>query len=229
MNVQVQEGLGATAVTRTYRDGDREVTALHEVTLSMPRGQLWIVRGPSGSGKTTLLGLLSGVIAPSSGQVRVAGEEITHLRDRHRARLRRHKLGLTFQRAALVEGMTVLENVLLPFVPGGGASRDERTRALKLLERFGLAEMSDRRVERLSGGEQQRAAIVRALVREPEVLLLDEPTAHVDAETAAWILNLLVRLRGEGRTILVATHDPELERHDGVDNVIQLHYGALSD
>jgi len=223
------EGLGATGVNRTYRDGDRELTALRDVTLSIPAGQLWIVRGPSGSGKTTLLGLLGGVIVPTSGEVRVGGEEITHLRDRHRARLRRHKIGLTFQRAALVEGMTVLENVLLPFVPGGGADRNERERAKKLLERFGLGEMNERKVERISGGEQQRAAIVRALVREPEVLLLDEPTAHIDAESAAGILDLLVRLRNEGRTILISTHDPDLERHEGVDRVIQLHYGALSD
>ena len=223
------EGIGATAVSRTYRDGGREVSALRDVTLSIPAGQFWIVRGPSGSGKTTLLGLLGGVIAPSSGQVRVGGEEITHLRDRHRARLRRNKIGLTFQRAALVEGMTVFENVLLPFVPGGGATRLERERAKSLLDRFGLEPLADRRVERISGGEQQRAAIVRALVREPEVLLLDEPTAHVDVDTSAWILDLLADLRGKGRTILVATHDPELERHEGVDRVIHLHYGVLSD
>jgi len=229
MSRGVTEGIGATALTRTYRDGGREVSALCDVTLSIPAGQLWIVRGPSGSGKTTLLGLLGGVIAPSSGQVRVGGEEVTHLRDRHRARLRRDKIGLTFQRAALVEGMTLLENVLLPFVPDGGATRSQRERAEALLERFGLETMAHRRVERVSGGEQQRAAIVRALVREPEVLLLDEPTAHVDAGTSRWILDLLAGLRGTGRTILVATHDPELERHEGVDRVIELHYGTLSD
>lgn len=221
------EGIGASAVTRTYRDGGREVSAVREVSLSIPKGQLWIVRGPSGSGKTTLLGLLGGVIAPTSGRIRVGGEEITHLRDRHRARLRRNKIGLTFQRAALVEGMTLLENILLPFVPDGGAARNERERAVALLDDFGLGEMGDRRVERISGGEQQRAAIVRALVREPDVLLLDEPTAHVDAQTAGYILDRLAGLRGMGRTILVATHDPALERHEGVDRGIELRYGAL--
>ena len=228
MSGGVGEGIGAVDLTRTYREGGREVAALRDVTLSIPAGQFWVVRGPSGSGKTTLLGLLGGVIVPTRGQVRIAGEEVTHLRDRHRARLRREKIGLTFQRAALIEGMTVLENALLPFVPGGGGNRAERERALGLLRRFGLEELAERRVERLSGGEQQRAAMVRALVREPEVLLLDEPTAHVDAQTSGWILDLLADCRDQGRTILVATHDPAVEAHTGVDRVIELRYGALS-
>ena len=229
MSERAAEGIGASALTRTYREGGRDVAALRDVTLSIPAGHFWVVRGPSGSGKTTMLGLLGGVIAPSSGQVRIGGEEITHLRDRHRARMRRQKIGLAFQRAALIEGMTVLENALLPFVPGGGAKRFEREQVLALLQRFGLEQMAERRIERLSGGEQQRAAMVRALVREPDVLLLDEPTAHVDAQAAGWILDLLADLRSQGRTILVATHDPQVERHAGVDRVIELHYGTLSD
>jgi putative ABC transport system ATP-binding protein len=222
-----EEGLGATALTKDYRDGRHRTVAVCDVSLSIPRGQLWVVRGPSGAGKTTLLGLLGGVIAPTRGNVRLGGEDITHLREHHRDRLRRDRIGLVFQEAALIEGMTGRDNALLAFVPSGGARAADRRHVGRLLERFEMAPMADTKVERLSGGERQRIALVRALARRPDVLLLDEPTAFVDAESAARVMDYLVQLRDEKRTLLVATHDPALAACRGVDRVLTMRYGRV--
>jgi putative ABC transport system ATP-binding protein len=183
--------------------------------------------GPSGSGKTTLLGLLGGMIAPSSGDVRIRGESIVHLRDAHRTALRRDVVGFVFQELALVPDMTLSENVMLPLVPTGGPSAAERARAAALLERFGLAAKRDARASRLSGGERQRGSIVRALVRDPRLLLLDEPTAHLDAASALELITLLSSLRDDGRAIVCATHDPRLAGAESVDRAIEMRDGRI--
>ncbi|WP_053238739.1 ABC transporter ATP-binding protein [Sandaracinus amylolyticus] len=214
-------------VTKRYLDGERRHLAVDRVSITIDAGSLVALRGPSGSGKTTLLGLLGGMIAPTSGDVRVEGESIVHLRDRHRTELRRTKIGFVFQELALVPDMTLDENVLLPLVPTGGATRDERARATSLLERFGLASKAKARASKLSGGERQRGAIVRALVRDPRVLLLDEPTAHLDAANATEVVALLAALRDEGRAIVCATHDPRLADDPRVDRAIAMADGRL--
>lgn len=214
-------------VTKRYLDGDRRSTAVDAVSLGIARQELIALRGPSGSGKTTLLGLLGGMIAPSSGDVVIFGESIVHLRDRHRTELRRAKIGFVFQELALVPDMTLLENVLLPLVPTGGASAADETRAGALLERFGLSPRVRSRASRLSGGERQRGAIVRALVRDPPILLLDEPTAHLDAANASEVVGLLASLRDEGRAIVCATHDPRLADDARVDRAIAMVDGRI--
>jgi putative ABC transport system ATP-binding protein len=214
-------------VTKRYRDGDRRAVVVDAVSLAIAPRELVALRGPSGSGKTTLLGILGGMIAPSSGDVRVMGESIVHLRDRHRTELRRARIGFVFQELALVTDMTLIENVLLPLVPTGGASAAEKARADALLERFGLAGRRASRASQLSGGERQRGAIVRALVRDPPILLLDEPTAHLDAANAADVVALLAALRDEGRAIVCATHDPRLAEAPQVDRTLTLTDGRL--
>lgn len=225
----LDEALGCRDLVKKVRDGSRRVAIVDGVTLSMPPGRLWALEGPSGSGKTTLLLALGGLLAPTSGDVRVAGRSIVGLRDHHRTRWRREKVGFVFQELQLVRGMSLLENVLLPRVPEGGATAEERARALALLARFGLAELAGRVVDRLSGGERQRGALARALLGAPAVLLLDEPTAHVDAENAARIVELLAELKaGESPpAILVTTHDPRLAEHGAVDRRLSMRDGRL--
>lgn len=218
----------AREVSKRYVDGDRVVRALDAVSLSIEAGEWVVLRGPSGSGKTTLLGMLGGMIAPTSGDVLFEGESIVRLREHHRAELRRTKLGFVFQGLALVPEMSVLENVLLPLVPDGGTGKDDEQRALAALAKMGL----DRgkalaRASLLSGGERQRAAIVRALVREPKLLLLDEPTAHLDRQNAEELLTLLADQKAAGRTLVISTHDPRVVEAAGIDRTIEMRDGAI--
>ncbi len=220
--------VSVTDAHKRYADGEAFVDALAGVTLAVPRGVLWALRGPSGSGKTTLLGVLGGLVTPSSGDASIRGESIVRLRDHHRTRLRREVVGFVFQELGLLSGMTVLDNVLLPLVPEGGPTRADLEAVRASLERFGLAARARTPVERLSGGERQRVAIARALVGRPAVLLLDEPTAHLDGKHAREVVDLLVSLRDDGgRTIVAATHDPRLAEDPRVDRVLDMADGRL--
>lgn len=221
-----RDELVVTDVTKRYADGDRTVEAVSGVSLTVGSGELVLLVGPSGSGKTTLLGILGGLVTPTSGDVRVQGSSLVSMRDHHRTAYRRSHVGFVFQELALVPDMTLLENVLLPLVPRG-VTRADRERAQALLERFGLGARTGTRAGRLSGGERQRGAIARALVHEPRILLLDEPTAHVDAENAAHLLELLVRLASEGKTIVATTHDPRLASDPRVTRVVKMRDGRL--
>jgi putative ABC transport system ATP-binding protein len=216
--------LVARALSKRYEDGTRRREVVSAVTLTVAPGTLSVLRGPSGSGKTTLLG---GMIAPTSGEVFVCGEPLSRLRDHHRARARRRLVGFVFQELALLPGTTLRENVLLPLVPEGGPTPAQRGHVDALLARFELTALADTRVERLSGGERQRGALARALVCAPPVLLLDEPTAHLDAARVRDVIALLAALRDEGRTIVATTHDPRLADDSRVDRVLTLLDGRL--
>ena len=213
--------------SKRYVDGSRVVRAIDAVSITIAANEWVVLRGPSGSGKTTLLGLVGGMIAPTSGDVLFEGESIVRLREHHRAELRRTKVGFVFQSLALVPEMSVIENVLLPLVPDGGATSADERRALASLGEVGLdAGKALARASMLSGGERQRAAIVRALMREPKLLLLDEPTAHLDRESAEGIVALLTKQKAAGRTIVVSTHDPRLASA-AIDRIVELRDGAL--
>ncbi len=215
-------------VTKRYVDGTRRVTAADAVSLSIAPKSLSIVRGPSGSGKTTLLGLMGGIVAPTSGEVRVAGESLTKMRDHHRARWRRDHVGFVFQELGLISGMSVLENVTVPFVPLGGATEAALVQARTLLAKLGVDPLEHMIVDRLSGGERQRVALARALVAGASVLLLDEPTAQLDSARAGEVLDLLVSLRDEGRTVVVSTHDPRIYGDPRADVVLTLLDGRVT-
>ncbi len=227
MNAAGSAMVRAVALTKRYAAGRREKVALRDIDLTVPEREFWIVSGPSGSGKTTLLALLAGMVAPTAGEVHLAGRCITHLRDHHRALVRRHLVGMVFQEFALATGMSLLENIVLPLVPAGGPGREDQRRAHDLLERFGLTPFAHQRVERLSAGERQRAALIRALVTEAPVLMLDEPTAALDTENVRILVEELLRLRAEGRTLLATTHDRRLAEDPRVDGVVRLVDGAL--
>jgi putative ABC transport system ATP-binding protein len=203
----ITHAVTAKALTRTYGEGDSAVHALRGVSLDLPTGQFTAVMGPSGSGKSTLMHLLAGLDTPSSGSVTVAGQDITHMKDRELTRLRRKHIGFVFQSFNLLPTLSAEENVVLPLAIAGKRPPAEEIDAL--IARVGLTERRDHRPAELSGGQQQRVAIARALITRPTVLFADEPTGNLDSEAGAGILRLLrdaVEL--DGQTTLMVTHDP---------------------
>jgi putative ABC transport system ATP-binding protein len=214
-------------VVKRIWDGRERRTVLDDVSFDLARGELVVVRGPSGSGKTTLLAIVGAMLSPSSGEVHLDGEPTSRLREAHRAEVRRRKVGFVFQDLQLVDGLTSRENVLLPRVPDGVRPQDE-TRATALLERFGLASVADVDAKSLSGGERQRVALARALINDPPLLVLDEPTAHLDDARAMSIAEELATLvASDNRAVLVATHDPRLAKSAGVSRILDLVAGKL--
>jgi ABC-type lipoprotein export system ATPase subunit len=220
--------LVARDVSKWVRDGQRRREVLRGVSLTVDAGQMHTVVGPSGSGKTTLLAVLGGMLLPSEGEVLLDGEAVSRLRDGHRAEVRRRKVGYLFQDLALVAGMTALENVALPLLPEGVPAREIDERAREALARLGVGARADSVVDGLSGGERQRVALARALVNRPRLLLLDEPTAHLDAERASALLDDLTALVAQGTALLVSTHDPRVIDDARVQHRHRLADGVLS-
>jgi len=198
------------SVTRDYCNGD-QTPALANVSLSIAAGQQVAIMGPSGSGKSTLLHLICGLDRANSGQVMVAGQDLSLLNDDARTTLRREKIGMIFQTFNLLPTLTAIENVALPLRLQRQSRRLAEERAAAMLDRVHLAHRGAHFPDMLSGGERQRVAIARALVFDPPVLLGDEPTGNLDSASAAGILNLLAGLQHEfGTTILLVTHDAQV-------------------
>ena len=215
------------SVTKRIWDGRERRVVLDDVSFEIARGQVTIVRGPSGSGKTTLLAIAGAMLSPTSGEVHIDGEATSRLRETHRADVRRKKVGFVFQDLQLVDGLDALANVLLPCVPDGVRPADER-RAKALLDRLGVAGVSHAKARALSGGERQRVALARALVNDPVLLVLDEPTAHLDDARVESIKEELAALAADGRALLIATHDPRITPLAGPGRVLDLAAGRLS-
>jgi putative ABC transport system ATP-binding protein len=213
-------------VVKRVRDGSARRTVLDDVSFEVRRGELVVLRGPSGSGKTTLLAIVGAMLSPTSGEVILDGEPTSQLRESHRAEIRRQKVGFVFQDLQLFDGLTALRNVLLPKVPDGVTLEAER-RARALLEQRGLGALADSKAKGLSGGERQRVALCRALVNDPRLLVLDEPTAHLDDAHATAIAKELAALASDGRALLVATHDARIAHSAGVTRVLDLAGGRL--
>ena len=212
-------------VSKTYNEAGRPHPVLCDVTLALPEGQFVAILGRSGSGKTTLLNLVAGIDVPTAGQIRVAGQPITHLSERERTLFRRANIGFVYQFFNLIPTLTVLENVRLPLELLGGGT-EATTHALELLAQVGLADRADSFPDRLSGGEQQRVAIARALASSPRVVLADEPTGNLDLETGMAVLDLLCRLTSaRGRTLLIATHSRSVAA--SADRVLRVEDGRL--
>jgi len=213
-------------LSKTYREGEAERVVLRDVSLTIASGEIVVLVGRSGSGKSTLLNLIAGIDRPTAGTVAVDGTDLTALDEQARTRFRRRHIGFVFQFFNLIPLLTVEENLLLPLDLNGRADEKGVARARALLDRVGLAGRGDSFPERLSGGEQQRVAIARALIHEPALILADEPTGNLDADTAAGVLDLLDALAREaGRTVLMATHSREVI---GVaDRIFTVQRGAL--
>jgi putative ABC transport system ATP-binding protein len=216
----------ARDLTKWVPDGRDRHTVIDRVSFVVARGELVVVRGPSGSGKTTLLALLGAMLSPTSGEVFVSGEPTSRLRDTQRAEVRRNKVGFVFQDNPLIDAMSVRENVLLPSVPDGILPKDV-LRADELLERFSILHLAGSVAKTLSGGERQRVALARALLRDPPLLLLDEPSAHLDDARARSVAAILADLAAEGRALVVASHDARIACASGVSTVLNLVAGHL--
>ena len=196
-------------VSKTVRSGDRALTILHPLDLSVPAGQSLSIVGPSGSGKSTLLGLIAGLDTPSTGEIRIGGAEITTLDEDRLARLRGARIGFVFQFFHLIPSLSALENVMVPLEIAGAANPSARAR--RLLADVGLTDRGHHYPSQLSGGEQQRVAIARALANDPPILLADEPTGNLDGANGRHVIDLLVDVnRKRGTTVLLVTHDAEL-------------------
>ncbi|MEU1599506.1 ABC transporter ATP-binding protein [Streptomyces sp. NPDC005708] len=213
-------------VTRTYGRGDTAVHALREVSFAVPRGELVALKGRSGSGKTTLLNVVGGLDRPDSGSVRVAGTELVGLGEKELLDLRRDHIGFVFQSFGLLPVLTAAENVGVPLRLRRTERREREDRVALLLSLVGLEDHADQRPGELSGGQQQRVAIARALANRPSLLLADEPTGQLDAETGRSVMELLrAVVHSQAVTALVATHDPQLLAI--ADRVLELRDGRI--
>jgi putative ABC transport system ATP-binding protein len=213
-------------VHKSYRSGSRLVEALRGVSCRIDRGRFAFIVGPSGSGKSTLLYLIGAIDRPSSGEIVVDGQDLVTMSETSQNLYRRDQIGFIFQSFNLISNLTALENVLVPFMPRG-VTPEQRQRAVDLLTEVGLAERLDHRPFQLSGGEQQRVAIARALVKQPIVVLADEPTGELDSKTGDEIYSILRRLQETFHTTLVVvTHDRRFITPD--DLVLEIQDGQLA-
>ncbi|REJ70359.1 MAG: ABC transporter ATP-binding protein [Planctomycetota bacterium] len=213
-------------VSRTFAAKSGQVTALDSVSLELPERELVMIYGPSGCGKTTLLFAIGGMLRPTSGTVRVVGEDLYAMGSGARADFRARHIGFVFQMFHLVPYLTVLDNVLLSTHGTRLAGEDSREAALGLLERLSLGHRVSHRPDQLSTGERQRAAIARATLCRPKVLLADEPTGNLDEENAAEVYRILQDYRDQGGTVLVVTHGSESRQY--ADRIVEMRAGKIS-
>jgi putative ABC transport system ATP-binding protein len=230
-------------ITKVFNRGrPNEYTAVAGISLTIEPGRVTVLKGASGSGKTTLLSLMGCMARPTSGRIRISGlrmaglpdhggggVEVTGLPERFLTEVRRRTFGFIFQQFHLIKGVSVLENIMLPAYPTGEGHGVLRQRALHLVEMFDLARHADYPVEWLSGGEAQRVAIARALINEPAVIIADEPTAHLDSHLSQEFMGIVARLKAEGKTALIASHDPLVYGAAVVDRVITMRDGKIED
>jgi putative ABC transport system ATP-binding protein len=220
-----RNALTVTGLRKTFEAENAPVRALRGVDLTVERGEFIAVMGPSGCGKSTLLNLVAGLDVPDEGEITVAGEPVTGRTEDDLARMRRKHMGIVFQFFNLLEGMTVLENVVLPSVIAGRRRKMAETRARDLLDLLGIGDKAPAVPGVLSGGQRQRLAIARALANSPTLLLADEPTGALDSAGGAEIIELLRRLHASGQTIILVTHDPAVA--DAAGRIVRMRDGRI--
>jgi putative ABC transport system ATP-binding protein len=197
------------------------------VSLFIDLNKLTVFKGPSGSGKTTLLSLIGCMSRPTAGRIHLLDREVTSLPERFLTEIRRKTFGFIFQQLNLIKGISVLENVMLPGYPSGERYSSLKKRALALLDLFGIADKASSKVEWLSGGEAQRVTIARALINNPSILIADEPTAHLDSNLSQEWMKIVGRLKGDKKTVLIASHDPIVYESETVDRVVHFRDGRI--
>jgi len=205
------------SVSKFYNTGrSDEVRAVEGISLGIRENQTAVLYGPSGSGKTTLLSLMGTIDRPTVGKIFLQGRDVTQFSDLELSRIRRETIGFVFQSFHLFSGLSAWENVSYPLVPMGVTGNERYERARTLLERLALGDRLHHSPEELSGGEQQRVAIARALINNPQILIADEPTSNIDADSIERLLKILTDLKNEGKTIIVSSHDPIFKGHGDV-------------
>jgi len=215
-------------VSRIYNPGmPCEVKAVDRISLKINRSDVVVIKGPSGSGKTTLLSLIGCMSRPTEGKVLIKGKDAVKLPESFLTQIRRDTFGFIFQQLHLIEGITVEENVMLPMYPLGARLDDIKDSAEKLLKKLDLLKKKSYKIKQLSGGEKQRTAIARALINNPEVILADEPTAHLDTALSEEFMSILYDLNQEGKTLIIATHDPLVYQEPYITRIIEMRDEAV--
>lgn len=215
-------------VHKYYNKGkEREVHALRGVSLGVSRGEVVCVQGPSGSGKSTLLSIIGCLYPPTSGKAMVSGRQLSRLPDHFLTRHRRENIGFIFQRFNLIESISVLENITMPLLPLGVSLKERQLKGRELLDQLGIGHREKFRVDKISGGEMQRVAIARALICDPPLILADEPTAHLDSKLSHQFMEIMSKLKTEGKTIVITSHDPLVAAHPVCDSLYTMEDGGL--
>ncbi|MEA3384594.1 MAG: ABC transporter ATP-binding protein [Campylobacterota bacterium] len=215
-------------ITKTYKINNQDsINAVQNINLSFKEGELIVLKGASGSGKSTILSLLAGMTKPTSGEVIVDKKRISKLPDKFLALYRRENIGFIFQKYNLIPNISVQDNILLPLVPSN-PSEDEIHEQLNIvMEKFNILHKKDTVVKNLSGGEQQRVAISRAMINNPKIIIADEPTANLDEKLSLHFIEILKQLKDTNKTIIVATHDPLFFNLDFVDKIVEMKNGEI--
>ncbi|HUS98835.1 MAG TPA: ABC transporter ATP-binding protein [Candidatus Thermoplasmatota archaeon] len=215
------------SLTKTYKTGKTDFKALNNVTVKIRKSDFVAIMGPSGSGKSTLMNIIGCLDRPTSGTVIIDGENISTVGDNQLAEIRGKKIGFIFQKFNLIPSMSALKNIALPMVFLGGTKADRNQRSSELLAKVGLTNWATHLPSELSGGQQQRIAIARSLSNNPAIILADEPTGNLDTKTGEQIMEILVALNKEGKTILLVTHAIALKRF--ANRVINMLDGEISE
>jgi putative ABC transport system ATP-binding protein len=206
-----------------------EVTAVQQISLSVETGEVLALRGPSGSGKTSLLSLLGCMARPTAGRLKFRGEDVTRLPEHFLARIRQQNFGFIFQQFNLIRDLSVLDNLLLPLYPTAMGFSQMKQHAQDVLSRLEIDRRKNFKVAQLSGGEQQRVAIGRALMNKPQLMIADEPTAHLDRRLSIELLSILEQLHQDGLTIIVASHDPFVCEHPFISRTLRMRDGRIDE
>ncbi|MDH4220089.1 MAG: ABC transporter ATP-binding protein [Candidatus Aminicenantes bacterium] len=218
------------AVKKSFNTGKpNEFVAIQGISMLLEAHKATVFKGPSGSGKTTLLSLIGCMTRPTSGRIWLLGREITSLPERFLTELRRKTFGFIFQQLNLIKGITALENAMLPAYPAGDRYESIKKRGMDLFDRFDIASKAHAKTEWLSGGEAQRVAMARALINDPDVIIADEPTAHLDTHLSKEFMEMLGGLKQGGKTLLLASHDPIVCESQVADRVVNLRDGKIEE
>ena len=204
-----------------------EFVAIKGVSLTVDSHEATALRGPSGSGKTTLLSMLGCMARPTSGRITLKEREITSLPERFLTEIRRETFGFMFQQFNLIKGLTALENVMIPAYPNGEKHASLKKRAIDLLDLLNLGDKASSKIEWLSGGEAQRVAIARALINNPPIIIADEPTANLDTRLSGEFMEIMKRFKKEGKTLLIASHDPIVYGSNVIDRIVDMRDGKI--